>query len=218
DLFQRRTYERLATRGSDRHSHGQATIAGRRGRVPAGPDEGIALSHQVPSAGVLRGIGVIDGREFRWRLERKVQRQVGNLVTPIGHIEEQDFVAARRIHWLQEIEVGRVLDLAAGVARRQHEVGDDSVEWALGIQFAEGTPHQFLIPPDFTERHATEYRRLDAIDNDFCDHGFSLISWHYKDHECEEKAKRQERPASRTPFLATQAAHGSSLPELSCPL
>ncbi|MBI3797534.1 MAG: hypothetical protein HY268_11295 [Deltaproteobacteria bacterium] len=189
DLFQRRTSDWLVARGRDRHGHRQAIVSGWCGRVPARPDDGIALPHQVAGAGILCSAGIIDRWELWRRLERKIQGQIRDLVAPIGHITEQDLVAARCIQRFQEIEVGRVLDLAAGVARRQRDVGDDRVERALGIQLAKSAPHEFLISPGLTERRSTKCRRLDAIDNHFCDHGFILIARHCRNHEGDEETE-----------------------------
>jgi hypothetical protein len=50
-----------------------------------------------------------------------------------------------QVHRLQDIDVHGVLDLAAGVARRQRQVGDQRVAAIVGIDLAVGSPGQLFI-------------------------------------------------------------------------
>ena len=56
---------------------------------------------------------------------------------------------------------------------------------------AKRAPYQFLILLNLTERHATEGRRLDAINSDFCDHGFCSIVRHDWDYTCNKNGHYQ---------------------------
>jgi len=120
--------------------------------------------------------------KFRRRSEGKIQWQIRHLITAIGHVTQQDLVAAHGVHRLQDVDIDDILDLAARIARSQRQVSDDGVEGTLRVQFAKRTAYQFLILSDLTERYAVEGRRLDVINNDFCDHDlYSMLrrSSHY---------------------------------------
>jgi hypothetical protein len=61
-----------------------------------------------------------------------------------------------RISRLEDVDVGRVLDQAARVPRRQLDVLDDRVEQVLRIYFAVCASDETLVGPDPAEADAAE--------------------------------------------------------------
>src|SRR5437764_545557 len=89
--------------------------AGRAG-VPARPDHGIAATEAEAEPGILFALRVVGAGRV---VGRDVVEQVEDaLRAAIGHVVNQDAAAAPRLLRPQDVEIGRVFDPPAGVARR----------------------------------------------------------------------------------------------------
>ena len=87
------------------------------------------------------------------------------LVAAIDHVEEQHAVALLAVGRPQDLDIGRVLDHAARIARRERDVLDDGVLQIARIDLAMRAPEQALIGADRLEALAAE-GRLDLGDLD----------------------------------------------------
>ena len=122
-------------------------------RDPAAPDDGEAAPHQEAVA-----------RRFR-RVERVVRRHVVQqvdkpLVAAVVDVVEQRAVALVGIGRAQDVEVGRVFDLAARVARRAADVDDAAVGGMRGVELAEEAPLDAHIGTGSAEGLAARKRGL----------------------------------------------------------
>ena len=94
--------------------------------------------------------------------------RVGGDVRPAavrGDVAE-DAAGPGHVHRLQEDEIGRVLDLAGGVARGQSQVGDEPVPRVARVDLPVDAALDLLITPHVPERPTAERRRLSAEDLD----------------------------------------------------
>src|SRR5262249_53952563 len=86
----------------------------------------------------------------------------GELVAAVVDIVENRPVALGRILGRQDVEVGRELDLAGAVARREIQVDDRLIARVLGIDGEADDARDFLIGPGVAERLAPG-ERLAAV-------------------------------------------------------
>jgi len=69
-------------------------------------------------------------------------------------------VAVLQVDRLEDEDVGRVLDLAVAVPRREFDVGDEGISRIRGVELAEGGAAELLVLADRSEREAAERGRL----------------------------------------------------------
>ena len=166
ELLQRRPRDGRTVRvHRDRRRDPQPRAVGRRRRVPAARHERVAAAHQEPVAGVRRGRRIVAARA---RVVQLAQREHPPAVV---ELVEDAAVALRGVDRAQNEEIGSVLHHAAGVPRRQLDVGDDGVLRRLGIDLPEDAAEKLLVRPRVTERAALESRRLHPFDVDPHDAG-----------------------------------------------
>src|SRR5262249_56864710 len=111
---------------------------------PTVPEQRVAMLHQEAIASVLRRRRVVASRGV-------VETGQNALVAAIGKFVEQRAVALGDVDRLEDVEVSRILDHSAGVARRLVEVDDCRIERAFRIEFAMKAADHLLIGPDGAE-------------------------------------------------------------------
>jgi hypothetical protein len=79
-----------------------------------------------------------------------VETRQNALVAAIGELVERA-VALGHVDRLEDVEIGRILDHPAGVARRLVEVDDYRIERAFRIELAAEAADHLLIGPDIAE-------------------------------------------------------------------
>ena len=90
-------------------------------RLPAALNDRVSLTHQEPDPGiggrrriVATGCGIVhDGK--------------GHGVPAVVDVEEHAVIAAGRVDRSQDVDVGRILDHAADISRREREIGDHPI-------------------------------------------------------------------------------------------
>ena len=127
----------------------------RQARNPAAPGDGEAVAHEEA---VTRRVG----RGERVAGRRVVQQVQHALVAAIVDVVEQRAVALGRIRRPQDVEVRRVFDLAARIARREPDVDDVPVRRMRRIEFAVKAPADTHVGPGGAEGLAAGVRRLGA--------------------------------------------------------
>ncbi len=125
----------------DRNRNGQAVILWRCAKVPPGADDRVAQVHDEAVARVDCLRGVVAGRGV-------VQRGHAH-VAAIVEVEQQLVAALAEVDRLQDEDVHRVLDPAAGISRRVFEIGDERVVRIVGIEFAVGPAAKLFVRPHF---------------------------------------------------------------------
>jgi hypothetical protein len=119
--------------------------------LPAEPDQGVALPLQPAVAGV--GHRVDRGRVAGNVGVEEVHR---TLVAAVEDVEQQDVVAAGRVGGADDVDVGDVLDHAAGVGRGEPDVLDGGAGRAPRVHLAVGAADDALERPDGAEAPAAE--------------------------------------------------------------
>ena len=189
DVLVRRARNRRAVAvRRHRHGDGEVVVAGWRRDVPAVPRQAVALVHQERVARIRRGGRVVAAA--------RAVEGAEELVAAVVDLDEQLVVAVAQIDRLQDVDVHRVLDVAARVARRELDVGDDPVASVVRVDFAVGLAAQLLVGAGGPERarHARdrilEGRRLDAGDLDL---GDARLRARYRQAERRRKGERHGR-------------------------
>ena len=151
--------DRLAIVGGERRGEGQPHVGARRIRVPARPHDGVALAQRKGIAEIGKGLGIVHAL----RAVGDVAEQ--HLATAVVHFVEDAAVAPGKVLRAQDEDVGRVLDLAAGVARRLVDQRDALVGGIGRIDFAACGRDHALIGADLAEGGAFG-QRLDRLDRE----------------------------------------------------
>jgi hypothetical protein len=136
--------------------------------APADPGDHVALAHEEAVAEVLCRRRVVEVRARR----RVVHQGEGVLVAPVVDLEEQPPVAGRHVDRLQDVHVGRELDLAGGAHGRLVDVEDLRVAGVVGVDGEMGDALQLLIGAGGAERGAVQdqlcVRDLEADEPRLC--------------------------------------------------
>src|SRR5258706_255511 len=103
-----------------------------------------------------RGLGRIE----RVAARRLVELAQDHLVAAVADVVDEGAVALERVRGAQDLEVGRVFDLAARVARGKADVGDVAVRRMRWIELAVETPGDAHIGPGSAEALALGKRPL----------------------------------------------------------
>ena len=131
----------------DRHGGGKRLAVARRGEIPAGVQDRVALAHQKAVAGVARGFGVVLGAAVVERAEHIGAAAIGDFV-------EEPLVGLGAVDRAQDLEVGRIGRGAVGVFHREVDVHDDAVDRVLRVDLADDPAADALILPDGAEGFA----------------------------------------------------------------
>ncbi|TMB41389.1 MAG: hypothetical protein E6J58_03295 [Deltaproteobacteria bacterium] len=126
-------------------------------RPPPGSTSGCQPLH----AGALRRVGRLVASH-----RVQVESVQPTFVPAVVLVVEDHPVALRHVDGLDDVDVGRVFDHAALVARRQRDVLDDGVVRVLRIDLAVRGADQLLELADGAEARAAEGGPLDAGDDD----------------------------------------------------
>ncbi len=194
DVIVRRPGDRRAA-GPFRHRNGDRRVeVGLRGQrtgrpVPSAPDHRVAARHQE-RIGQHRRID--DGARIvgAARAARDTAERVPGLAAAIGRLVHHLVRALLQVDRLEDVEVERVLDLAARISRREGDVDDDGVLGIEGIDLAEGLAVELFILSDPRPRIAAECRRL-FRDQDLGDARLRIV--HAQRHPGNGERKRQRR-------------------------
>ncbi len=184
----RRAIGVLGDRQRDRRV--EARSAGARRLVPAAPHHRVAARHQegVCQHGRVRDrAGVVaagHATEVSPRFAAAVRRLVHHLVR-----------AATEVDRLEDVEVERVLDLAAGVPRRELDVHDHGVLRVEGIDLAERLADDLLVLSDARPRIAAKRRRFGGRDLDPDDAGVGGAGRAAHGKQGEDREQTGSRPA-----------------------
>ena len=112
---------------------------GRRSHVPATEQNAVALPHQKAITCVRRFCWVIAAARHIVELRERYDR------APIGQLVPYLVVAFGTIDWAEDHDVGFILDLAACVARREADIGNDGIVWIGGIYLAANSADEFFV-------------------------------------------------------------------------
>jgi len=112
-------------------------------------DQRIPLTHQVSVAelGLSGGIG---------RRRSAVELPEQRLAPAVDHVEQRNAVPARGVLRLDDVEVGRELDLPLRVLRCEVDVGDDRVPRVLRVDGEVDLAHDLLVGAGLAKRLARE--------------------------------------------------------------
>ena len=127
-----------------RRPHPHQARRRRHVRLPAAPDHGVAVAHQVPVAGLYgrRGLraplGAVEGPQ-------------DGLAPPVDHVEEESVSASVRVRWLEHREVRRESDPAVGAPRSELDVGDRLVAGVQGVHRKMGLAFDQGVRADASE-------------------------------------------------------------------
>ena len=133
----------------------KSAVLGASGQVPAAPDHRVAARHQErvrEHGGLVIEPGSLPPEhtpERGPRLAAAIRRLVHHLVRALAQVDR-----------FQDVEVERVLDVAAGILRRELDVDDDGVLRIGRVDLAEGFAGDLLVLPDAGPRVTAKRRRL----------------------------------------------------------
>ena len=153
------------------------------------------MPHQKTVAGVLRRRGIVAAG-------RVVEAGEDALVAAIAELVEQRAVAFGNVDRLEHVEVGRIFDHPASIARGLVEVDDHGIEGALRIELAVEAAHHLLIGPDIAESCAGRERLLLGD----LDPGDTRIHAGCCDHECNKAGASHQTFHRFPPELCSQCA------------
>ena len=190
---------RLLEAGRVRHFQpqdvGRGREAARVGGNPAAPGDAEALAHEEAVARALRRIQRV--------VRRRVVQQVDDaLVAAVVDVVDERAVALHGIRRAQDVEIGRVLDLAARVARRAPQVDDGAVGRVARVELAVEAPGDAHVGPDGAEGFAAGKGRGRG-DFEASDLG---LRGRCQRRACQQETKKRTHCSGRPPFPARPAA------------
>ena len=106
--------------------------------LPSTPNDGVALAHEEPVAGIFEGTRIVSRRGV-------VEKGDDPLATSIRGIVENLTVAPFHIHRFQNTEVAPVFDSASSVSRCFIQVDDDFIQAVFWIDLAINFADEFLV-------------------------------------------------------------------------
>ena len=160
--------EPVAARHILQHGNVQLDPAAARRDValPAGPDQRVALLHQMAVAGIVRGGGIV----LIAVSQDVVEQRRAVVVAAVDDGEEDPLVGLREIDGTQDHDIGRRSHQSGRVGRREIDVDDSRVVRVLRVGCHCRAADQLLVLTDSSEDAAAECGRFDA--NDFESHDF----------------------------------------------
>ncbi len=141
---------RLAVLQRDREVNRQAVVAGRDVRAPADPGQHVTAFHQEAVAEITRRHRVVHVGVR----SSVVHATEGNLAAAVVDFEEQRRRTFRHVHRLEDHHIGRKLDRASAVERREADVEHRAVALDGGVGLEPGAAGELLVGAGAAEGHA----------------------------------------------------------------
>jgi hypothetical protein len=146
------TRDRPRAFGGRGHGERHHAVAARHVGLPAHPRHGIAMPHEKSIAEVL-------GRARIGHAHRAVEEAERDLPPAVRQVEEEPAIPGCRVDRAQEIEVRPALHLAAGVRRRERDVGDGRVHAEAWVDGEADDSRERFVGTGASEGAAIEHRR-----------------------------------------------------------
>ena len=152
ELAAHETRDRLRAVGGRGDGERHHAVPARHVGLPAHPRHGIAVPHEKSIAEVL-------GRARIGHAHRAVEEAERDLPPAVRQVEEEPAIPGGRVDGAEEIEVRPALHLAAGVRRRERDVGDGRVHGEAGVDGEADDPRERFVGAGAPEGAAIEHRR-----------------------------------------------------------